>query len=41
MQALPIVVEDDYLIQSVVEEALGDGGFEAATLHRAKKQLPS
>ena len=32
MQALPIilVVEDDYLIQSVVEEALGDGGFEVA-----------
>ena len=32
MQALPIilVVEDDYLIQSVVKEALGDGGFEVA-----------
>ena len=32
MQDLPIilVVEDDYLIQSVVEEALADGGFEAA-----------
>ena len=32
MQDLPIilVVEDDFLIQSLVDEALGDGGFEAA-----------
>ena len=30
MQQLPIilVVEDDHLIQSVVEDALEDGGFE-------------
>ena len=32
MQDLPIilVVEDDFLIQSLVDEALGAGGFEAA-----------
>jgi len=33
VQDLPIilVIEDDYLIQSMIEEALLDGGFEAAT----------
>jgi DNA-binding response OmpR family regulator len=40
---LPIVllVEDDQLIQSLVEETLSDGGFElaiAASPHRAKKR---
>ena len=39
MQGLPtiLVVEDDHLIQSVVEEALKDGGFEIDIASSAKQ----
>jgi DNA-binding response OmpR family regulator len=46
MQGLPtiLVVEDDHLIQSVVEEALKEGGFEiviASTAEHAAELLDS
>jgi CheY-like chemotaxis protein len=41
MQSLPIilVVEDDQLIQSVVEEALKEGGFEVDVVSSAKEAI--
>jgi DNA-binding response OmpR family regulator len=41
MQSLPIVlvVEDDQLIQSVVEEALKEGGFEVDLVSSAKQAI--
>ncbi len=41
MQGLPtiLVVEDDHLIQSVVEEALKDGGFEIDIASSAKQAI--
>jgi DNA-binding response OmpR family regulator len=41
MQGLPtiLVVEDDLLIQSVVEEALKDGGFELDIASSAKQAI--
>src|ERR1700730_14974274 len=41
MQDLPmiLVVEDDHLIQSLAEEALGDGGFETAVVAAGEEAL--
>jgi hypothetical protein len=32
-----LVVEDDQLVQTMVEESLADGGFEPLSPHRAKR----
>jgi hypothetical protein len=39
-QPVILVIEDDQAVQTVVEEALTEGGFEPAIAARAKKPLP-
>jgi DNA-binding response OmpR family regulator len=37
-QIIILVIEDDPEVQSVVEEALSDGGFEPASRHQARRR---